>query len=455
MAISKDLKRLEHSAVSLTLTVSADEVRTQYDELIVNYSKNIQIPGFRKGKVPKNVLESKFGESLKAEASGRIMEKAVHEVFEAEDIPLEERPLPYSTPEVQEEPELDLEKDLQFTIKYDVFPSIKIPEWKGIDVEVPVTEVSADDIKRELEQIRERNAIVMDKDDSKAAAKDDVLTVNYCELDEKGTVIQGTEREDFVFTAGSGSNIFKFDDEVIGMKKNESKDFDKKYPADFEDTELAGKEKKLRVTLTAIKEKKLPDLDDDLAQDVNEKFKTMEDLKADIKSGLEKNLENKIRELKVNAILEKILEKTDIDLPESMIRIEQESRWRNLARRFNADSDQLMKILASSGKSYEDLMNDWRPEIEKSLKSRLVVEEIIKELKIEASDEDIEKEIETMAAGMNMDVAEVKKHYEQENMKEYLREDIKERKVFDNIIAEAKIKKGKKQKYLDLMDNNR
>lgn len=455
MAISKEIKRLEHSAVSLSLTVSADEVRTQYDELIANYAKNIQIPGFRKGKVPRSVLENKFGDSLKAEASGRIMEKAVHEAFEAEDIPLTERPLPYSTPEVQEEPELDLGKDLKFTVKYDVFPTVKVPEWKGVEVEVPAVEVSADDIKRELEQIRERNAIVLDKDDSKAAAKDDVLTVNYSELDENGNSIPGTEREDFVFTAGSGANIYKFDDDVIGMKKGESKDFEKKYPADFEDPELAGKDKKLRVTLTGIKEKKLPDLDDDLAQDVNEKFKTLDDLKADIKSGLEKNLENKIRDIKVNGILEKVLEKTDIDLPESMVRIEQESRWRNLARRFNADSDQLMKILASSGKTYEDLMNDWRPEIEKSLKSRLIVEEIVKELKIEASDEDIEKEIETMAAGMNMDIAEVKKHYEQENMKEYLREDIKERKVFDSMIAEAKLKKGKKQKYLDLMDNNR
>jgi trigger factor len=238
------------------------------------------------------------------------------------------------------------------------------------------------------------------------------------------------------------------------MKKGETKDFDKSYPADFEDKDLAGTNKKLRVTVQVVKEKKLPELDDDLAQDVSEKYKTLADLKADLKANLEKTLENKVRELKINAFLEKTLETTTVDLPESMIRVELESRWRTLARRFNASSEQLLGIIQSSGKTYEDLMTDWRPEVEKALKARLVVERLMKELAVEASDEELEKEFETMSASMGVSLDEVKKHYEKEDMKEYLREDIKERKLFELLLAEAKMKKGKKAKYLDLISNN-
>jgi len=206
--------------------------------------------------------------------------------------------------------------------------------------------------------------------------------------------------------------------------------------------------------MQAVKEKKLPALDDDLAQDVSEKFKTLADLKADLRSTLEKNLENKVRELKVNSFLEKVLETTTITLPESMVRAELESRWRSLARRFNATSEQLLGIVQSSGKGYDELLDEWRPDVQKALKSRLIVEQLMQELAVEANDEELEKELETMAASMNVGLDEVKKHYERDDMKEYLRSDIKEKKLFNLVLAEAKMKKGKKAKYLDLLADN-
>jgi trigger factor len=454
VVVSKEIARLEHSAVKLSVTIGAGEVRTQYDELLKSYAKSVQIPGFRKGMVPRAVLERKFGESLKGEAIGRIMEKSLQDLFESEDFPADARPLPYSTPSVQDEPVLDFEKDLSFAVVYDVFPEVKVGTWKGVEVETPVASVEEADVARELEQVRERNAVVLDKEDGAKVVKGDVVTVSYSELDGDGSVIAGTERQDYAFTVGTGHNVFKFDDEVVGMKKGGTKDFEKSYPADFEDKDLAGTTKKLRVTVQTVKEKKLPVLDDDLAQDVSEKYKTLADLKADLKAGLEKNLENRLRELKVNAFLEKTLETTKIELPESMIRVEQESRWRTLARRFNATSEQLLGIIQSSGKTYDDLLADWRPEVEKALKARLVVENLMKELGVEAGDEELEKEFETMASSMGTSVDEVKKHYEREDMKEYLREDLKERKLFDLLLAEAKLKKGKKAKYLDLISNN-
>jgi trigger factor len=454
VVVSKEIVRSEHSSVTLTVTVGAASVRSQYDDLIKSYAKSVQIKGFRKGMVPREVLERKFGDALKGEAVGHVMEKSLEELFKAEDFAAEDRPLPYSTPSVKEEPSLDFTKDLTFTVTYDVFPSVKIGTWKGIEIEAPAAAVGDEDMDRELEAVRDRNAVVIDKDEKAKVAKNDVVTVDYAELGEDGKPVPGGERQDYAFTVGSGQNVFKFDDEIVGMKKGDEKTFDKTYPADFADPELAGKTKKLRVSVKTLKEKKLPALDDELAQDVSEKYKTLADLKADIKAGLERSLESKLRELKVNALLEKILEATPIDLPESMIRIELESRWRALARRFNANSDQLMGILAASGKDYEGLLAEWRPDVEKALKARLVVETLMKELSVAVEDADLEKEFETMAASMNVGVDEVKKHYERDDMKDYLREDLKERRLFDLVLAETKVKKGKKVKYLDLVANN-
>lgn len=438
----------------MTVTVGADSVRSQYDDLLKNYANTIQIKGFRKGKVPRDVLERKFGEALSGDALGRIMEKALEEIFRAEDFPAADRPLPYSTPSVKEEPKLDFGTDLSFTVTYDVFPAVEVGTWKGLEIEAPVASVADEDLDRELQAVRDRNAVVMDKADGSTVALNDVVTVDYAELAEDGTPVSGGERQDYVFTVGSGQVLFKFDDEIVGMKKGEEKTFDKAYPADFADPELAGKTKKLRVAVKTIKEKKLPDLDDELAQDVSEKYKTLADLKADLKAGLERSLEGKLREIKISALLEKIMETTKIDLPESMIRLELESRWRSLGRRFNASSDQLLGILAASGKDYEGLMAEWRPDVEKALKSRLVVENLMKELNVEVTDADLETEFATMASSMNVGLEEVKKHYEREDMREYLKDDLKERRLFDLLLADTKVRKGKKVKYLDLVANN-
>jgi len=452
--LSKEIVRLEHSAIKLSVTVAKADVRAQYDELIASYAKNVQLPGFRKGKVPREVLERKFGESLKGELVGRVMEKAIQELMEAEDFPAESKPIAYSTPSVTDEPQLDFDRDLSFSVTYDAFPAVQVGNYKGLEIETPLADIGSEDLNRELDQIRERNAIVLDKDDGEKAVSGDVVTVSYSELDEEGAVIGGTERQDYVFTLGTGMNVYKFDAEITGLKKGQTKDFEKSYPADFEDAELAGKTKRLRATVSLIKTKKLPDLDDDLAQDVNEKYKTLADLKADIQARLQKTADKRIRELNVAAVLEKIMAATPIDLPESMIRAEQDMRWRDMARRFNTDSDQLLKILASSGKTYENLMAEWRPDVEKGLKSRLIVETLIKDLGLEAGEAELEAEMQTMAAGMDVSVDEVKKYYEQENMKEYLLDSIKENRLFDRLLAESKIKKGKKQKYLDLVGNN-
>jgi trigger factor len=400
-------------------------------------------------------LIRKFGDSLKGEALGQIIEKALGEVFEDESFPKEDRPLPYSTPELKDDlPSLDAETDLKFSVVYDVLPKITVGKRKDLEVEVPDVAVTDEDVNRELEQIRERNAIVLDRDEGIPAARGDVVTVNYAELSEAGEVISGSERQDFVFTLGTGYNIYRFDDEVIGMKKGETRDITKSFPEDLDNAELAGKTKKIRVTLTALKEKKLPDLDDDLAQDVDEKYKTLEDLKATIRDRLNKDLDRRLREMRISKLLEKILADTPMAVPESMVRIELDSRWRNLARQFRVEVDELTRNMEKSGNTKDAIYEGWRPEAVKALQSRLIVETLIRDLAFEAGDGEMEKEFEIIAAESGTPVEEVKKYYAQENMREYLIENIKERKLFDLLLAENTIKKGNPEKYLDLIQNN-
>jgi len=447
VAINKEIKRLDKSNVSLSVTVPKEDVKERYNDMLKEYSKNLQIPGFRKGHVPKEVLERKFAEALKGEAMGRIMESTLQEIFKEENLPRADRPLPYSTPELQGEPEFDFEKDLQFTVNYDVLPEVKIGQWKGLNVEYPYAEIDKKDIDKELDEIRDRNSIVMDKDDSAATAKGDVTTIDYEIFEEDGVTPLQISRKDFTLTI-DGKNIFKFDDYITGMKKGETKEFEKKFESDYFDPALADKTRKVKITLTALKEKKLPDLDDDLAQDVDEKFKTLDDLKNSIKDRLEKHLEYKLREKKINELLTKIMENTPVTLPESMIRIEVEGRMRRIAQYYNTGVEQIQQMMNISEKTQE-----WRDNAEKALHSRLIIETLMEEQKIEVSDADIEEEFKSIAAANGADIEEVKKHYNEEALF-YMKEDIREKKITDILLAENTLKQGKKENYLDFVSDN-
>ncbi len=451
MRMQKQITKLDKSRVELTVTVDKSELARSYQDLLQKYAKNAQIPGFRKGKVPVALMEKKYGEAIKGEVAGDIIEKSLDEIFTSANE--HERPLPYSQPVMNEAPDFDIDRDLSYKVSYDVFPDVTLETVEGFKIEVPVVSVTEADIDQELQSIRERNAIVADKSDTDKASKDNIVTVNYCELDSDGAVIAGTERQDFVFTLGSGQNVFKFDDEITGMIKGETKDFTKKYPAKFEDSELAGQTKKLRVTLTALKERNLPDLDDELAQDVSEKYKNLADLTADIRKNMESALENKLREIKNTALLDKIVEKNSFELPESMVSAELESRWQMLAQRFRTDTAQLEKMILASGQSKEDMLSGWRPEAEKLLKSRVCVELLMKDRGIDVSDADVEAEFARIAEGAGISTEEVKNHYADPRKKEYLIDDIKEQRLYAQLLEKCTVSKGPKTAFADLFKN--
>ena len=442
MKVTKKIEKLENSSVKLTVTIGKADVAASYNEVVAKYAKNIQIPGFRKGKVPVSVLERKYGDALKNDAVSEIVEKALGDIFEEMDKnKSDDRPLPYSQPTIDDIPLLDTTKDLTFAVKYDVFPQVEVKNFDGIEIKVPEVKITDDDLKEELEAIRQRNAMVLDKKDDEVVAKDDIVTVNYCELDDKDAEIAGSQRQDFVFTVGTEQNIYKFDNEIIGMKKGETKDLTK---------EVDGVNKKVRVTVTAVKVRNVPELDDELAQDVSDKYNNLEDMKNDIKKNLETALENKLKEIKSNSLLEQLVEKNPVELPASMVKAELDSRFRMMAQQFQTTTEQLEKMLTSAGQKKEDMLTQWTGDAEKMLKSRIIVESLLKEKDISVTAEEIEAEYEKIAAGAGVSVEEVKKHYEDPRSKEYLEDDAKEQKLYTMLFEQVKVSKGEKTTFAEL-----
>ena len=354
MKLSKNYEKLEKSAVKLTVTVDKSEIEASYKKVTANYTKNAQIPGFRKGHVPASVLERKYGDALKADTLSEVIDASLNEIFSDEN-EKDNRPLPYAQPQLEKLPELDITKDLTYSVTYDVLPKVEIKNFSGINVKEPQVTVGDAELAEELKAIQERNATVTDKKDSETVAKDDIVTINYCELDDNGAVIEDSKREGFVFTVGTGENIYKIDDEIIGLKKNESKEITKTYKADDENKDLAGKTKKISVTVTAIKIRNLPALDDELAQDVNSKYKTLDDLKADLKRQMEVAANRRIKEIKNNDLLSQLVEKNQFEIPASMLKAELEGRWNMMAQQFQTTPEQLEKMIVASGQTKEGM----------------------------------------------------------------------------------------------------
>jgi trigger factor len=454
MVTNKEVQNLDNSAVKLTVTVDKDAAKQKYDELLKKYSKQAHIKGFRKGKVPTNVLEQKFGEGIKEEASINIIEETLREVFDNDEV--EKKPLPYSQPSLDDEENTTLEigEDFTFSVVYDVYPDVKPGEYKGLEVEEPNVKVTKKDEERELKEIQEQNAIVQEKEEG-TVAKDDIVTVDYVELDENDEPIEGTERSDFVFTVGSEYNIYKFDEDVIGMQQGEEKVIEKEFPQDYDYEDYAGKKVRVKVTVKQIKQKEVPELDDELAQDVSENYETLDDLRKDIRKRMEDTLKDKLRQTKIERLFDTIIENSEVEVPESMIKAELENSWNNFVRQSRLGEEQVLSILQAQGKSKEDLMQEWRPSAERSVKFQLLVEKL-KELEgIEADDDEVQEKIKEQAEESGQDYDEVKQYFEQNNLLDYVKSDVENRKLFDFLLEQSKMKKGEKLDYLDFVQDNR
>ena len=427
MKLTTEFTNLEKSAVKLTVTIAKKDVQESYNSIVAKYVKSAQIPGFRKGHVPANVLERKYGDAIKADALSEIIDKSLNEIFEKET---ENRPLPYQQPVMDQVPEFDASKDLTYTVTFDVFPKVEVKDFAGIEVKEPQVTVGDKELEDELKAIQERNAVVMDKKADETAEKDNIVTIDYKEEN-------GENRNGYVFTVGSADDIYKISDDVIGMKKDETK-------------EVSKDDKKITLTVKAIKTRQLPALDDDLAQDVSEKFKTLDDLKADIKRNLEVAKTRKIAEIKSQSLLEQLVEKNAFDIPASMLAAELDGRWRMMAQQFQTTPEQLEKMIAASGQTKEAMLEQWTGDSEKMLKSRIIVDSLLRSKNISVTPEEIEAQYAKIAEDGGMTVEEVKNHYSDPRSKEWLIEDTKEQKLYEELYKEVKVSKGDKVSFADL-----
>jgi len=432
---------LDNSAVELTLTIPKDTVNEEYQKIVNKYAKTLQVKGFRKGKAPLSIIEKKYGSALQKEAMFSMIESTVEKTLE--NIEDEYKPLQYSTPTLVDEENLkfDAEADFSFALTYDIYPKFEIPEYSGNEISFPGVTVDDEPIQAELTKLLDQNAVVIEKDGP--AEKDSIVTVDYFEMDENDVMIEGTKREDYVFTVGTEYNIYKFDDDIIGMKAGDTKVIEKKFGEDSDITEYAGKTVRVSVTLKVVKQRDIPELDDEFAQDVSEDYKTLDDLKQATRKKLEEGLETRIREIKIANIYDKLLENLTITAPESMIKAELENSWKKFSSQSGMNEEQLLQILGMQGQTKEKLLTEWKPQAEKSLKIQLMVDKITANEKIEVADEEVTEN------------AQLFEGIEDLRQKEYYqllwKEDRKMQKTVDLLLEKNTFKEGETTTYTEFM----
>jgi trigger factor len=442
---TKEVQLLEDSKVKLTIRVPTEDVRKQYDDILKEYTQKAHLKGFRPGKVPVDILVRKLGPALMDQTKSEVLEKSLSEAFDT----VEQKPIPYSTPEIKAEDALELGKEYAFEVIYDTWPTIELGPYSGLEIDQPEWEITDEDIGRELKGIQEQNALFTDRE-SGELEKGNIANVDYVEL-ETGAEKPGTKREAFVFEVGTGYNVYKIDDEIVGMKKGETKLITKVYPEDYETSALAGKSVTLRITLNSIKEKKLPEINDELAQDISEKFTTLDDLKADIRAKLEQAVKQNVRSRTITRILDSVVETSKIPLPQSMVDYQLENMWQEYASQMRIDEKKLVQLLEAQGTTMEALRTEWLPSAQKRAKLQLVISEVAKRENIAIEEEDLDAEIAKMAAERKVAPEELKESLSKNNLVDYMKSNLRIDKLYDFLLSKTTLRAGEKRKVLDIL----
>ena len=434
-----ELKKLENSSVELTLTLKADKIEEAYKKAISDYSKKITIKGFRPGKAPVSLVETKYGSAIREETTFKLMEDNLEASYK--DMDKKDCPLPYCTPVLQNEEQLlpfKANQDITYSVIYDVLPEIKLPEYKGLEVEAQVRKVTDKEVDEEIERLRQQNAMIVAKNG--AIAEGDIVTMDYAELDADGKDIANTKRDDFTFTVGSSYNFYKLDKELIGMKKGDKNVIEKTYGDDSGmGTDYLGKTVKIRVEIKEVKIKDVPALDDEFAQDVKDEYKTVADLKNATKKQLEEKTDLENMNYKLDAIVKALQAKTEIVLPKSMVDAELEQQWRTMISRFGMSEEDVEKLLSANGGGKAEFFDSRRASVTENLKGQLILEQIKEEQKFEVTDAELEEELKNYGEDIKKD------NPNYEAFKIYAEDDVKYRKAKDFLLANNNFKEVEKK----------
>ena len=414
--------------LKLTFNVPAETFDEGMKTVYKKTAKYFNIPGFRKGKAPMALVERTYGSEIFYEDT---FNEIVPEIFEKE---IAENKL-----EVVSKPEIDIVqigkgKELIFTAVVQTKPEVKLGKYKGIELEKVEHKIMAKDVNAELERMAEKNARLISVEDG-AVKEKDIAVIDF-EGFVDGVAFEGGKAENHELEIGSKTFIPGFEDQVIGMKVDEEKDINVKFPDEYFSAELAGKDATFKVKLHEIKRKELPKIDDEFAKDVSE-FDTLKELKDSVKEKLQTESDNKAKyELEENAI-KAVCDATDIEIPSGMIETEIDNMMKDIETRLSYQGLKLDQYLQMVGKSEEDMRKEYEEQAKTSVKSRMVLEAIVKAEKLEASEEEISEKIKEMAENYGKKAEELK---DNEHLINYIKENMAVEKAIKFVVDNAKMK---------------
>ncbi len=412
--MSLQVEKLEHNMAKLTIEVAAEEVEKALQAAYLKERKNISMPGFRKGKVPRQMIEKMYGpEVFYDDAANHMVSEAYGKAYDECELDI------VSQPQI-DIVQLEKGKPFIFTAEVAVKPEVTLGEYKGLKVDKVSTRVTQKEIDEEIEKERERNARTVEVTD-RAVQDKDMVTLDF-EGFVDGEAFDGGKGTDYPLTIGSGAFIPGFEEQLIGAEIDKEVEVNVTFPEDYHAEELAGKPAVFKCTVHTIKEKEMPELDDEFASEVSE-CETLEDYKAEVKKKIKESKETEGKEKKENQAVDQAVENAEMDIPQPMIDLQVRQMADDFARRIQQQGLTVEQYFQFTGLTEEKMMEELKPQAEKRIKTRLVLEAIAKAENIEVSDERLDEELQKMADAYQMEIEKIKE-FMGENEKAQMKEDI-------------------------------
>ena len=426
--MSVQVEKLEKNMAKLTVEVPAEDVEKAIQGAYQKTKKSINIPGFRKGKAPRQLIEKMYGkEVFYSDAVDAMLPKAYSDAVEecGEEI--------VSYPKI-DVVQIESGKPFIFTAEVAVKPALTLGEYKGIQVEKAPIEVTDEEIEAQVNKEREANSRTVTVED-RAVQKGDIATIDF-EGFVDGVAFDGGKGENYDLEIGSNTFIPGFEDQLVGAEIGKELDVNVTFPEEYGAKELAGKEAVFKCKVNGIKVKELPEADDEFAQEVSE-FDTLDEYKADIKAKLLKDKEDEAKRAKEDAVIGKIVENATMDIPDAMVEYQTQQMLDDFGRRMQSQGLSLEQYFQFTGMTEADYKEQMKPRALQNIQSRLVLEAVAEAEKLEATEEDLEKEYAKMAEQYILDVDKVKEIFG-EYQKEELKKDIVIQKAAE-LVTEAAV----------------
>ncbi len=427
---------IEKNTVKLTIEVDKEAFASALEKSYKKNVKQIAIPGFRKGKAPRAIIEKYYGKGI-------FWEDAVNFVCpDAYEYAVKEAGIdPVDRPEIDIET-LEEDKELVLTATVVVRPEVELGEYKGVSADKKNYKTKVADVDAELKAVREKNARMINVED-RAVKKGDFTVIDY-EGFADGVAFEGGKGKDHNLEIGSGQFIPGFEEALIGAKIGVEKEINVTFPEEYHAEELKGKDAMFKVTVKSIQVKELPALDDEFAKDVSE-FDTLEEYKADIRAKLDKvNADRTAQEFEGNVIKE-VVGASKVEIPECMINSAVEDMMRDFSYRLSSQGLSIEQYMQFTGMTPDSFKEQYKEQAEERVKTNLVIGEIAKRENIEVTDEDVENELKNMAEMYGMEVDKLKE-FIKDGEKESLKEELKLKKAVTLIVGAAKVKRAAKKK---------